>query len=408
MQTRVPYLSASTLKKRTRAHKFVTNSKGQSKKLRLNAPDATRIDPFQSLPDDLLIGILVSVSSTAPSSADLANTMLTCRRFYCLSFNSWVLARAGIGTLAVNASRWSDGAHRFLKRCADVGNVEACYILGIIEFYCLRNRSGGACFMAKAALASHAGALHSLAVIQFNGSGGMSKRDKNLKAGVALCARAALLGQVDAMRDLGHCLQDGYGVARNVAEGRRLLLEANAREAAAAGFSPPNACPETARRGSGFHGQGIACSNLQNHDHLKKNLLVISHPSPQNHHEEDRTCCSLLSDFGCINVPTEEPHIANKFLVEWFSLHPLSPGLRLCSFNHCGRPETRRHEFRRCSACGSVNYCSRACQALHWKICHRYHCTPSVEDWEYMHEIDAHVEEDQDHPFHDLEEFRLP
>ncbi|MCO5600468.1 hypothetical protein L7F22_054581 [Adiantum nelumboides] len=32
------------------------------------------------------------------------------------------------------------------------------------------------------------------------------------------------------MRQLGHCLQDGYGVPKNVPEGRCLLLEANARE----------------------------------------------------------------------------------------------------------------------------------------------------------------------------------
>jgi TPR repeat protein len=65
--------------------------------------------------------------------------------------------------------------------------------------------------MAKAAMASEASALHSLGVIQFNGSGG-TKTEKDLKAGVALCARAASLGHLDAMRDLGHCLQDGYDV----------------------------------------------------------------------------------------------------------------------------------------------------------------------------------------------------
>lgn len=46
----------------------------------------------------------------------------------------------------------------------------------------------------------------------------------------------------------------------------------------------------------------------------------------------------------------------------------------------CGRPETRRHEFRRCSVCGAVNYCSRACQALDWKLRHKMDCAP-VERW---------------------------
>ena len=48
--------------------------------------------------------------------------------------------------------------------------------------------------------------------------------------------------------------------------------------------------------------------------------------------------------------------------------------LRLCSHARCGRRETRRHEFRRCSVCGSANYCSRACQALDWKRAHRGRC----------------------------------
>ncbi|THG09256.1 hypothetical protein TEA_011781 [Camellia sinensis var. sinensis] len=72
--------------------------------------------------------------------------------------------------------------------------------------------------MAKAAIRSHAPSRYSLAVIQFNGSGG-SKTDKDLRAGVALCARAAYLGHVDALRELGHCLQDGYGARKNVTQG---------------------------------------------------------------------------------------------------------------------------------------------------------------------------------------------
>src|SRR6185437_5988368 len=47
---------------------------------------------------------------------------------------------------------------------------------------------------------------------------------------------------------------------------------------------------------------------------------------------------------------------------------------RLCSHARCGRPETRQHEFQRCSVCGSTNYCLRACQALDWKGAHRGQC----------------------------------
>ena len=52
--------------------------------------------------------------------------------------------------------------------------------------------------MAKAVIASHAPALYSLAIIQFNGSGG-GKKGKDLKAGVTLCARTTFLGHIDAL-----------------------------------------------------------------------------------------------------------------------------------------------------------------------------------------------------------------
>lgn len=204
--------------------------------------------------------------------------------------------------------------------------------------------------MAKAAINSHAPSLYSLAVIQFNGSGGL-KTDKDLRAGVALCARAAFLGHIDALRELGHCLQDGYGVRQNIAEGRRFLVQANARELASV-LSVPTT-PMTL-----ICGNGLTWNPLP---HLRNGNMVGS-------------ACPLLSDFGC-NVPPPEPHPANRFLSDWFSGKVIGEGLRLCSHAGCGRPETRLHEFRRCSVCGNVNYCSRACQALDWKLRHKMECT---------------------------------
>lgn len=257
--------------------------------------------------------------------------------------------------LTVKAQNWSESAQRFLKQCADAGNVEACYTLGMIRFYCLQNRGSGASLMAKAAISSHAPSLYSLAVIQFNGSGG-SKNDKDLRAGVALCARAAFLGHIDALRELGHCLQDGYGVKQNIAEGRRFLVQANARELAAVLSMTPSA--------------------------LTAGGWLTWNPLPHHRHGAG-SGCPLLSDFGC-NVPAPEAHPANQFLTEWFLNSSKGgvpgSGLRLCSHAGCGRPESRRHEFRRCSVCGTVNYCSRACQALDWKMRHKAECTP-VERW---------------------------
>lgn len=320
-------------------------------------------DMFDELPDDLVVSILADVAASAASPADLAGAIMTCKRFRELAQSKVVLTKASPRCLAVRAKSWSDAAHRFLQRCADAGNLDASYLLGMIRFYCLGSRGSGAALMAAAAVGGHRDALYSLAVIQFNGSGG-SKDDRDLRAGAALCARAASLGHVDALRELGHCLQDGYGVRRSLLDGRRLLIQANARELAAASASL--AKPSSSRAG------------------------------------RQHSC--LLSDFGCraaAAAAAGETHAANRFLSDWFAARPLAAesvsgtgtgtgpapmeledggsgggGLRLCSHAQCGRPETRRHEFRRCSVCGVVNYCSRACQALHWKMAHKAECTP--------------------------------
>uniref|UniRef100_A0A5B7A7J5 MYND-type domain-containing protein n=1 Tax=Davidia involucrata TaxID=16924 RepID=A0A5B7A7J5_DAVIN len=322
-----------------------------------------RSDFFEGLPDDIVISILYKLSSSARCPSDFINILLTCKRMNRLGLHHLVLSRAGPKTFAVEAKNWSECAHRFLRQCVNAGNIEACYTLGMIRFYCLQNRGSGASLMAKAAMKSHAPALYSLAVIQFNGSGGL-KNDKDIRAGVALCGRAGYLGHIDALRELGHCFQDGYGVRQNIAEGRQLLVQANARELA------------SVLRSSSFN---LRTWHSQNQP-------------PQNGPVTGSGLeCSLLSDFGCI-VPAREAHPANRFLTEWFGLRGGGPGqgLRLCSHAGCGRPETRKNEFRRCSVCGTVNYCSRGCQAQDWKLRHKVECAP-MELW-----IDQHGDEEEE------------
>ncbi|XP_068666087.1 F-box protein At1g67340-like [Aristolochia californica] len=345
--------------RKRRAESLVPEREHVDRKRSRTAPDATGTsDFFDGLPDDLIVCILCKLSSSAACPSNFVNVLMTCKRLNGLGLHPLVLSKASPKSIAVKAQNWSESAHRFLKQCADAGNIEACYTLGMIRFYCLQNRGSGASLMARAAIASHAPALYSLAVVQFNGSGG-SKNDKDLRAGVALCARAAFLGHVDALRELGHCLQDGYGVRQNIAEGRRFLVQANARELASVLALSPGERP----------------------------WVTWHHPNHPQHRHVVGSGCPLLSDFGC-NVPLPEAHPASKFLAEWFGARGgvASPGLRLCSHAGCGRPETRRHEFRRCSVCGSVNYCSRACQALDWKVRHKMECTP-LEQW---------IEEDDD------------
>ncbi|KAJ3675771.1 hypothetical protein LUZ60_004813 [Juncus effusus] len=278
-----------------------------------------RLDPFEALPDDLLLCVFSKLGASANSPLDLINLLLTCKRFNGLAMDPIVLVKASEKCLEIHAKNWCDSSHRFLKRFTEAGNLEACYILGMIRFYCLAQRETGAALMARAAIGRHAAALYSLAVIQFNGSGG-SKHDRDLRAGAALCYRAAACGSVDALRELGHCLQDGYGVKRAPNSGRRLLLLATTLE-------------------------------------------------------YTRFVSSSL-----------EGNVANLFLIDWFQAQAkkLEPegGMKSCSHLLCGRVETRPHEFRRCSVCGIVNYCSRACQALHWRAVHKAECGPT-ERWEY-------------------------
>ncbi|CAI5519492.1 unnamed protein product [Closterium sp. Naga37s-1] len=177
------------------------------------------VSPFlprvHSPQDELVTCVLQHLAARARSPADLVNAWLTCRRVCALGVEPHVLRRASPAAMAVSAPSWSDGAHRFLKRCASAGNLDACYSLGMIQFYCLEDRRGGATLLARAALGGHAHALHSLSVIHFNGSSG-TRLDRDLLAGVLLCAKAAAQGHVEALRELGHCLQDGYGVPRNL------------------------------------------------------------------------------------------------------------------------------------------------------------------------------------------------
>ncbi|GMN56638.1 hypothetical protein TIFTF001_025768 [Ficus carica] len=313
----------------------------QRKKLRTCRRVIERSDSdfFDGLPDDLVVCILGKLSASTSSPSDFSSILLTCKRFNRLGLHPLVLSKASRETFGIRAANWSDSAHRFLKQCAAAGNVEAW---------------SGASLMAKAAIKSHAPALYSLAVIQFNGSGG-SKSDKDLSAGVALCARAAFLGHVDALRELGHCLQDGYGVRKNVTEGRRLLVQANARELVA----------------------GLRSMTWQSQPQLHRLYSSTTATTTMMSFS-----CPLLSDFGC-SVPAPAVHPANRFLKEWFGLGRggLGQKLRLCAHGGCGRPETRPHEFRRCSVCGKVNYCSRGCQALDWKVRHKAECSPYEQRW---------------------------
>ena len=195
----------------------------------------------------------------------------------------------------------------------------------------------------------HAEATFAAAVIRFNGAGCPAVDDRGLRAAAGLFLRAATGGHIGALRDLAFCVSNGVGVPPDPATGRRLTVWANVQELRARHPEGP------ARDAALAHvGSGPGCLN---------------------------------TNFGCFAAAPrrfEWAHSANRFLGEWFAARPQAPPparLRLlCSLPTCGRPETRQLEFRRCTACAVARYCSRACQALHWRMGHRAECIP-VHQW---------------------------
>ncbi|GJP35655.1 hypothetical protein CLOM_g20173 [Closterium sp. NIES-68] len=383
------------------------------------------------IPDDVLSLIATSMASKCASAAEFASVRVSCKRFHEVSMFPEVLSALPLSALTCPARAYSASYRAFLRACADARNNEAAFLLGMIEFYCLGDRKEGVKHLVQAAKAGHPGSLHSLAVVHFNGSGG-AVPERKLSVGVLLCASAAQQGHVAALRELGHCLQDGYGIKKNVAEGRRLLMEANLREFAASqvlssegGFPEaeqklrqldaviksvraviPKLSADDARTNeqdqikdgqvpAAVEAESRAQEHVSAHEHAHAESAAQAAPcnppstngasSPAQLLQSLCRCLRpLMSDFGCA-VPDLPLPPASRFLLEWNAEHGVPApegGLKVCGNVRCGRPETRVREFRCCAVCSGPSYCSRACQALDWRAGHMDVCqeAPSAED----------------------------
>lgn len=187
---------------------------------------------IENLPEEVLIKVLAAVHSTASSPLDAVLPSMINRRWRRASRDREVLSRTSRGGASVRARQWCEGAYLFLRRLCESGSLEAAFMLAMILFYCIPGAQfeGGRLLM-HSAREGHASSLHAASILSFNGSW-FGPSHKDVKMGVALCARAAALGHTDAMRELGHCLLDGYGVQRDTQQGWRMLLEAQAAELA--------------------------------------------------------------------------------------------------------------------------------------------------------------------------------
>ena len=350
--------------------------------------------------------IFEKVAQSSSSPAEFWPVMTTCRRFQSVVKSPRVLRSLSLDLLACPAHKFCPAYHRTLRNCAASNNVEACYLLGMIEFYCLGQSKEGMKRLVKAGKTGHPAALHSLAIIHFNGSG-ENLPGKNPSVAVLFCSSAAQKGHVAALRELGHCLQDGNGIAQNLVEGRRLLIEANLREFVDNQMQEIASRQSTGRRPGQVDSEvyknqleqvttilrAIAMSSVQ-----ESSANADEEPSAvQTETELDEQLSSspfrqdtlfrafyrclrpIMSDFGCA-IPPRHVHPASKFLVEW-NAHsvPADGAVKACGNEHCGRTETKQGEFRCCAGCGLPRYCSRGCQAVHWRTRHREECS-AVQD----------------------------
>jgi hypothetical protein len=56
----------------------------------------------------------------------------SCKRIRKLAREPIVLRNVSHHAFSVHASSWCDRAHQFLSHCAEAGNMDACYMLGMV------------------------------------------------------------------------------------------------------------------------------------------------------------------------------------------------------------------------------------------------------------------------------------
>jgi len=355
-----------------------------------------------SLPDDVLEVVFGHLARDA-SPGQYFNAMLTSKRFRDAGMSKRALSDVGEKVLSkATAENWNEGASAFAEAAVDAGSVFATFLVGSVDFYCRDStlesdeqcakarRSRGASLLARAAVAGSPDAHHTLAIMHFNGSGG-KRKDKDPETGAAFCARGNILfGSAAAKRELGHCLQDGFGVEQDVQLGRKLLAEA-----AKADVTTP--AMDTA-----VVAATVAAGAVEERLRKRNDINTLN------------AAVAAAAEVSAAAKHAAEQHLTAppvaRFLLDWYDPevcgNVLQPGTHACSHPLCGRVETRRHEFRRCSCCGRVRYCSRSCQSLDWRLQHKFACLPLLELYGWI-ESDTESQDTTNQAFGDEAELAL-
>ncbi|KAL5724825.1 hypothetical protein ACHQM5_008037 [Ranunculus cassubicifolius] len=278
---------------------------------------------FESLSDGIVMNILILLAVSAYSPSHFIFALLTCKRFHALGMDASVLNKASWECFPLTPNKWSYSANRFLKRCADSGNLEANYTLGMIRYYCLGDREGGLYYITKAGKRSHLLALYSMSVIKLHGT------PTDIISGASTCLTAATLGNLDAIREMAYLYDKGIGVGRSISEARKMLGDVN---------------------------------------FMEKELEL----------EGEEYAATYHDGLGLI----KGPHPVNHFMVEWFKMRRNvdNGDLKVCSYSACGRVETKAGQFQKYEVCDSLPYCSHVCRFRDWDIRDKKTCRFRDED----------------------------
>ncbi|XP_058084500.1 putative F-box protein At1g67623 [Magnolia sinica] len=134
---------------------------------------------FKSLPQDLVVEIVASVS--ASSLSDLSNMKLLCKDMHEAATDNYVFRHASIEALLTIEWRISSQASSFLKQCEASGNPDALFRRGMIEYFSKVHIEFGVDLLKKAADCGHLEANYVLGIILISGQTSTSVGMKLLK-----------------------------------------------------------------------------------------------------------------------------------------------------------------------------------------------------------------------------------
>lgn len=172
MMRRQTNCRSSSIRRRKRKKNTVSiNGKGKLTKRRRSQ----RRPVVGSLPGDLLVDVLARVASS--SFTDLFNAKLCCRDFLGAAEDESIFQHVSIDKFPV--IHWfppSDELLSFLNRCIDLGNPEAMFRQGMIEFFSLARIETGLEYLRRATEKGHVEATYVYGMILLSRGGQSSQQ----------------------------------------------------------------------------------------------------------------------------------------------------------------------------------------------------------------------------------------